>query len=59
MGLESFSCTCSFVLGGGLEVNWENKACKYVHKHFFVFLSIVPEYSLSKHCKVTANHKLL
>ena len=31
-----FHCTG----GGGFGVSWENKACKYVHKYFFVFLSI-------------------
>ena len=46
MGPES-SCT-----GGGYKVNWGNKSCKYVHKYFFVFLSI----QFPNHCKVTANH---
>ena len=36
-----------------------NKVCIYVYKYFFVFPEYtVPEYSLPKHCKFTANHKL-
>ena len=48
VGPESF-CT------GGYRVNWGNKSCKYVHKYFFVFLSIqfLSIVFLST-CKVTA-----
>ena len=56
--LEIFSGPECFVLGG-FEVNWGNKACKYVHKYFFVFLSIqFLSIVFPKHCKFTANHKL-
>ena len=51
MGPESFCLQCRYVslkfsqgqnvfVLGGYEVNWGNKTCKYVHKYFFVFLSI-------------------
>ena len=58
MFLEIFSgpeCFCT----GGYEVNRGNKACKYVHKYFFVFLSVqFLSKVFPKHCKFTANHKL-
>ena len=51
MGPESFCLQCIYVslkfsqgqnvfVLGGYKVNWRNKSCKYVHKYFFVFLSI-------------------
>ena len=70
MGPESFCVQCRYVslkfsqgqnvfVLGGHEVNRGNKACKYVHKYFFVFLSIqFLSIVFPKHCKFTANHKL-
>ena len=49
-----------FLYWGGIKSIWGNKTCKYVYKYFFVFLSIqFLSIVFSKHCKVTANHKLI
>ena len=71
VGPESFCLQCRYVslkfsqgqnvfVLGGHEVNLGNKACKYVNKYFFVFLSIqFLSIVFPKHCKFTANPKLI